>query len=277
MEEIKSLEYTEKQEIVDCLHEAFSDYAIPMKMPFNYWIDRWEMACIDYSLSYGFFEDQRLCGFVLHGLDQWGEKYVFYNMATGVIPDSRGKRVVARIYDEILPHLRKANCTHGCLEVLCKNEKAIKAYRSSGFEIRDQLLSYHLPSNLETREDTQLVQVENWHPGKYDPLKSHFLSFEHRDEIIARNPRAFTFLELQQSGKCIAYAVLKSSNNNIIQFGFENSSFEYNAENLFAHIKIFAPGSRLININTHDHMLVEFFKSRNFGQFIEQYSMFIEL
>jgi len=37
---IKNLIRTDHKDIVDCLHEAFSDYPLPIKMPYDYWKNR---------------------------------------------------------------------------------------------------------------------------------------------------------------------------------------------------------------------------------------------
>ena len=74
---IKSLTHIAVEDIVDALHDAFSDYAIPIRMPVDYWKDRWLMANIDYDLSFGYFDDDTLAGFVLHGIDHWQNEKCF--------------------------------------------------------------------------------------------------------------------------------------------------------------------------------------------------------
>lgn len=275
---IKSLEKTDPVQIINCLHEAFSDYKIPMKMPEEYWLNRWHMAHIDYSLSYGYFEGNTLCGFVLHGIDVFRNLKSFYNMATGVIPEHRGKKIVKQIYSDALDKLRSAGCQLGTLEVLCDNAKAIGAYESTGFKISDKLLSFRFPTELLRIEHSfKIEQLDIWNASKYDPLKHHLLSFEHRNSIVERRPEAFKVYELYDKDILKAYALVKLSNRTLIQFGSLNNALDDYIPALFYSIKEVFPDCRIMNINDKDTQLLEFLEEHKFQFFIDQYAMEILL
>ncbi len=270
---IKNLMTTDPKLIVDCLHEAFSDYAVPMKMPSKYWIDRWEMANISYEYSYGYFDNHQLVGFLLHGLDHWNGNDCFYNMATGVIPTYRGQGIVTKIYEHCKALLSSNKINYGYLEVLTNNKKAIRAYEKAEFKIIDELISYQLSPLKNSNSDFHFSKVEEYNSEKYKHLKHHRLSFEHRDEIINRNPDAFSIFELRQANNCTAYAIVKVSNQNILQFGFLNNNMKRYGIPLFSKLGKEFPTSRIINISKKDLELVNFLNEINFQVFISQYSM----
>ncbi len=275
---IKNLYDTQVEDIVDCLHDAFSDYAIPMKMPVSYWQDRWEMACIDYELSFGLFDENTLQGFVLHGVDVWHEEKCFYNMATGVRPSYRGHRTVKKIYEAVLERMKGKGIKSGYLEVLCDNKKAIRAYETSGFNIVDEMHSYNIPLDLARFSSLQLNKLSIYNPEDYSKMIRHKLSFEHRTEIIKRMPDAFNCYELVNDGQCVAFGILKKSNKNIVQFGYsEDSNIDDNAMQIFAYLAHTLGQPRIINISLTDEAITKLFKRNNFGRFISQYLMHIKL
>lgn len=275
---IDSLEHTDITTIVDCLHEAFSDYALPMKMPYAYWEKRWLMSNIDYSLSYGYFDNEDLKGFILHGIDFWKGEKCFYNMATGVVPAYRRRGILRDIYKTAFEALGKAGCISGYLEVLCNNEKAIKAYEKSGFEIIDEMHCYVIPK--EYGKDLQPLGVSTsseCNPSKYQQLIHHELSFEHRSDVIKRQPESFSSIELHENGELAAFAIVKDANGNITQFGFRDNELDRYGESLFSALSQHYNGPRLINISIKDEALHDFFRKNRFQALISQYMMRVRL
>lgn len=274
---IRNLRGVPTASIVTCLNKAFSDYAIPMSMPETYWKERWEMAKIDYSLSYGLFEGSDLVGFILHGIDHWNGQHCFYNMATGIVPLHRGKSNLGKMYQEALPQLRNRSLKQGHLEVLCDNKKAIRAYEKLGFQIVDTLKSYQLPLDLAPRAPFKLKPNPDWYPGKYDRFKHHRLSFEHRDSIIKSRKGAFQYIEMFADNTLLAYAIVKSSNQNIVQFGFENGDIEQLGLPLMGLLNKHFKLPRIINISTKDERIMAFCEKQAFPEFISQYAMCMEM
>jgi len=273
---IKDLTSCTHEEIVDCLHEAFSDYALPMKMPYDYWKNRWHMANLSTSLSYGYFDDKALKGFILHGIDEWKGETCFYNMATGVVPKYRRKGILNALYKKALPHASEASCTSGYLEVLCNNSKAIKAYEKSGFSIIDKADSFIVSTELHYDLNFQLHAQKNWQPEDYEHMIGHDLSFEHRSSVIKRDPDSFECYELKEEGGLGAFAIVKKSNHNMVQFGFLNENIERYGPSLFGQLASLHPGLKIVNISEKDEALISFFKKHKFRDLISQYMMRVQ-
>ncbi|WP_159451624.1 GNAT family N-acetyltransferase [Pedobacter africanus] len=95
---------------------------------------------IDLKLSAGAYEDGKLVGFILHGLDVQGNEKLAYNAGTGVIPTKRGRNLTREMYRFILPLLEKEGITKCMLEVLEKNLPAIKTYKTIGYTLNRELV-----------------------------------------------------------------------------------------------------------------------------------------
>ena len=57
-----------------------------------------------------------------------------YNAGTGIIPAFRGQGIVGEMYEMLLPRLKAMGIRQSILEVICQNERAIKAYEKAGFQ-----------------------------------------------------------------------------------------------------------------------------------------------
>ncbi len=132
---IKPLNTIKQDEIIACFIQAFENYYVPMPTSYDYYIERWKAAGVDYALSYGMFDNNLLVGFIIHAIDKRNDYITAYNTGTGVIPDYRGNRIVKSIYEFAIHDLKANGIQKSTLEVIQDNEKAIKAYQGVGFEI----------------------------------------------------------------------------------------------------------------------------------------------
>src|SRR5687768_6451246 len=120
--EIKSLENTPLAEIAACFNLAFSDYFVKFAATEEYLKNRWRANSVDYSLSFGAFENGKLVAFIIHGIDKLNGKKTAYNAGTGVIPEFRGQKLVAQLYDFALSRLKAAGILQSTLEVITQNQ-----------------------------------------------------------------------------------------------------------------------------------------------------------
>jgi ribosomal protein S18 acetylase RimI-like enzyme len=123
---------------------AFADYSMGSAagLPEERLLLRMRKNAVDYDLSVGAYEDDRLVGFTLLGIDTWGGIVSAYDAGTGIVPAYRGQGLARRMLDHALPALRERGVERFVLEVLQTNEPAIKAYRKAGFGTTRELKSY---------------------------------------------------------------------------------------------------------------------------------------
>ena len=129
---VKKLEGIEFDRIADCFLKSFANYYVKVPTDKNYYKNRWEMAKVDYALSYGMFDGEKLIGFIINAIDNRNGKRIAFNTGTGVLPEYRGRGIVKSIYDFAIPDLKNSGITKCLLEVIIENIKAI-AYSATYF------------------------------------------------------------------------------------------------------------------------------------------------
>ena len=141
MVELKSVDRTK---IHAAFLEAFADYSMgpPAGLSEERLLLRMKKNAVNYDLSVGAYDGERLVGFTLIGVDSWGDDLVAYDAGTGIVPAFRGQGLATRMFDHALPTLRELGVGRFALEVLKTNEPAIRAYRKAGFEISRELRSF---------------------------------------------------------------------------------------------------------------------------------------
>ena len=123
--------------------EAFADYAMDASgTPEERLLLRVRKNAVDYDLSPGLYDGDRLVGFTLIGIDDWGGARSAYDAGTGIVPAFRKHGWAKRMFDHACPALRERGVERFVLEVLQQNEPAIKAYQKSGFAIARELRCY---------------------------------------------------------------------------------------------------------------------------------------
>ena len=128
----------------DRLHEAFmhafADYEMDSSgVTEDRLLLRMQKNAVDYALSPGVYVADKLVGFTLIGIDEWGGQRTAYDAGTGIVPVHRGHRLAGRMLRSALPWLEERGVTQFALEALQSNSNAIRAYQRSGFEISREL------------------------------------------------------------------------------------------------------------------------------------------
>jgi len=154
---VKHLGHTDFNVIMECFLKAFENYFVKMPTDYNFYKQRWKAAKVNFNLSYGMFDDDRLVGFIIHAIDERFGEHIAFNTGTGVIPEYRGQRLVKSIYDFAISDLRQNDISKSVLEVIIDNKKAVKAYESVGFKI---CKTYKCFAGELLMDDSQ-VKIEN--------------------------------------------------------------------------------------------------------------------
>lgn len=99
---------------------------------------------LDLELSAGGVAGGRLVAITLIGVDRFAGYPSAYDIATGIVPAHRGKRLAGRLIDFIVPRLRGRSLDRLVLEVLRHNEPAVKAYTAAGFAVTRRFECFEL-------------------------------------------------------------------------------------------------------------------------------------
>ena len=129
-------------ELISIFNLSFSDYFLPLCITKDQFIHKIETENIQLSLSVGAFKNNKLIGFILHGINDIENKNVLYNGGTGVIPEERGRHLTQKMYSHTIPFLQKEKIDRIILEVLKQNQQALKSYLAIGFTPKRELLCF---------------------------------------------------------------------------------------------------------------------------------------
>ncbi len=251
---IKNLKHTELAEIVDCLVASFADYFVQMPADVAYWENRFAGARVNFELSYGAFDGDRLVGFIMQGIDSRAGELIAFNTGTGVLPAYRGQQLVDQLYAFALPELKAAGVKKCALEVIQQNERAIRVYERIGFTKNRSYKCFKgelkpLPEEVVLQE-TPFETIEKNH-NPHHPLNS----WDNCNSAVkASNGIYKTYLVTDCTYNSIGFFVIHPFSGYLAQLEVNQPLERANWKKLFAGIRKI---SKTLKINNVDHRRVE--------------------
>ncbi|MBL7711516.1 MAG: GNAT family N-acetyltransferase [Chitinophagaceae bacterium] len=137
--QIRRLSIPDTSALLAAINGAFADYIVPFQLTAAQLNFKMMSESIRPEWSVGVFEAGRLIAFILHGVRTAEGKTMVYNAGTGVLPAHRGKGLVGKMYEYILPFFKENHVNKLVLEVIEGNRPARHAYEKNGFSIRRKL------------------------------------------------------------------------------------------------------------------------------------------
>ena len=279
--EIKNLAQTPLPEIVACFNRAFSDYFVPIAATEEAIEKRWRAGRVDYSLSFGAFDDGKLVAFIITGVDFLNGLKTAYNAGTGVIPEYRGQRLVEKLYETAMPAFRAAGIRQSTLEVITQNEKAIKAYQKVGFQIVRTLhcLKGNLLTDLENIAENgfAITRTSEIDFNLLAPLQPYEFSWDNRIEGVALILPDLEGWLLHQNGNLKGYVLLNPASGYIAQLGFSADNIPLYGKFLFREIAKQIPAVRINNVDSRAKEIYELLKTISLENNIDQFEMLLKL
>lgn len=206
---IGNLSNTSIEELVQCLSESFKGYFVSMTDSVSFWETRFENARVNWELSWGVFEEDKLVAFVVNAVDKELGELTAYNSGTGVLPDYRGNQFVDKIYEFGIPQLQEKGVRWCSLEVIEQNERAIKVYERIGFSKGQRLKCYR--GSLESNQKAEIVSssIQNVVNSKAE----RNYSWDNTSVTIKKAGDIYSVYEVfNVAGKKSGYFIIKSPN-----------------------------------------------------------------
>lgn len=213
---VKNLGNTDFDTILDSFLLAFENYFVTVPTDSNYYKERWKAAKVDFNFSYGMFDGDKLVGFVIHAIDQRGGRLMAFNTGTGVIPDYRGQKIVQSIYEYALDDLKRIGVTNCALEVITKNEIAIRSYKGIGFTTCRTYKCFKGTINSETIEKVTLEKVDLEKVDWANLPNQHYYSWDHQKESILRSNYRFFHVLTDTSPE--SFFIIQPNTGYLVQF-----------------------------------------------------------
>ncbi|MEM6721502.1 MAG: GNAT family N-acetyltransferase [Bacteroidota bacterium] len=270
--EIKSLENTSVQEIVSTLNLAFSDYFVPINFTEEYVNQRWTASGVDYSLSFGAFDQNKLVGFIIHAINFYGETKVAYNASTGVIPLYRRKGLLKQLYAKAISTLQENGIQKSTLECITKNKRAIAAYQKVGFKIDRH---YHLYKfdwrgvDVETEFEVELETDFSF--DDFKQLQNYNPSIENQDHFLETYKNNLQAISVFDEKERFAFLIVHKTSKRIHRLGVKENKWNIFGEILFSGLP--KGNYNIINIDTENKNMHAFFKKMQFENYIDQFDM----
>nr|WP_315026192.1 GNAT family N-acetyltransferase [uncultured Chryseobacterium sp.] len=216
--EFKTLANITIDELLAVFNHSFSDYVVPFHLTKEVLISKIKAEKLDLNLSVGAFEADKLVGFILQAEKEEDGQKIIYNGGTGVIPESRGKGLVRKMYDFILPVLKERKADVLLLEVIDDNKAAIRAYENLGFMIVRRLLCFN--GNISpkmTDSDTTIKKLENF---EWETLRSFWdIEPSWQGSVFVLNPMPETYQALgaYSGGNLVGYIIYNPGSRRVLQ------------------------------------------------------------
>lgn len=277
MLEFSNLKNISTAVLLQTFNTSFSDYLVKMQLTREQLERKLVTDAIDLNLSAGAYEDGRLIGFILHGINELGDKKIAYNAGTGVIPSKRGTNLTKAMYQYILPLLEKEGITRCILEVLEKNFPALKAYSAVGYELKRELVCFKgIPKITKTNKKaldireikqadwTTLSTFWDWQPSWQNSITAIQHSGEHSKMI-----------GIYLKNKLVAYISYNPLNNRIAQFAVDKSHRRAGYGKALFHY-VFRKNKTeiaVINVDIESSTTITFLGSIGLFPYIYQYEM----
>lgn len=193
--EFKTLSNTSTEDILSVFNLSFSDYIVPFHLSIEQLTTKIAAEKINPDISVGAFEDGRLVGFILQAEKTGNGEKIIYNGGTGVVPESRGKGLVRKMYDFIIPILKERNADTLLLEVIEGNDAAIRAYENLGFNKVRRLLCFN--GNINAKKENAEVSVQELKDFQWEKLSAFWdIEPSWQGSVFVLNPMPENYITL---------------------------------------------------------------------------------
>ena len=264
--------------------EAFADYAVDMSGVTEKLIScRCLKNNVDFDISVGAFDGERMVGFTLIGVDRWQGELAAFDAGTGIVPQFRGQGVARRIFGHAIPQLGSRGVSRFLLEVLQVNEPAIRAYTKAGFEVTRELACFKLnvdtanlvsepPSGIEMKNIERALVAEFSTEVDFQP------SWENGFAAVERIPDHLLVLGAFDQDRCVGVIVYTPLLNWIMTLlvrrthrrrGLGTTMLQRLVELLPEGL----PEVKLLNVDRSDVGMLTFLERLGFDHWIDQYEM----
>ena len=273
----------DEAKIYKAFMEAFADYAMDAGATTEQGLLlRMRKNAVDYAASVGIYDRDRLVGFTLIGIDRWGDRVVAYDAGTGIVPEFRGRRLAAQMFEHALPGLRRRGVSRFVLEVLQQNEPAIKAYRRSGFEVTRELRSFvakvSLLRELNPGDHLEIRSIDRSVFARLEPSANRLPSFENRFSALDAIPKHVRLVGAFDGEICVGALAYASPLNWLLTLLVAPQYRRRGVGRaLIRHLALTLPESvkhlAALNVDGGDAGTQAFFASLGFTHLVDQFEM----
>ncbi len=272
-------------ELTMAFNLAFSDYIVPIDFTEQQLKKLYIQRHVDINHSLGVFANEEMIGFTVNGFGLWNGIETVYDAGTGVIPNFRRQKVAEKMFEFMIPNFQKQGFKQYLLEVITKNEKALKLYEKLGFEkIRKVSLmkaanlfksGLQIPNNLQISE----IKEPDW-----DRLQTFWdgkPTWQNSVKAIEATISDKIILGAFEGNNCIGYIVFSAERPVIDQLAVEKIHRRkgIGLALLTAMQKIVGYEKKIsiMNLDIEIKTALDFFQNKGFKEVVSQFEMIKKL
>jgi len=278
--QIRTLTGVNDLDVLEVFNHSFADYFITLQFTKDQFLTKVQADKVDYNLSVGAFVNDKLVGFILHGIDLIRNKKVAYNGGTGVVPSARGVGLTKQMYAFILPKLREADIDEIHLEVIQENEQAIKSYQKAGFSVTRKLICYS--GSVKPLEENPDIDIKIINKPDFDFQQSFWTiypSWQYSNHILKDMEDTYSAYGAFLKNELAGYIFFNPTNNRILQIAVKE---EYRRLKIASSLVSKLTESqnqkiRIINVGEQDDSIHLFLKNIGLEEELVQLEMICDL
>lgn len=267
----QNLESVSLCDISRCLNAAFSDYAIPVCLNEEDLSGLFLASGIDRSLSFGAFFEGQMVGCMLNSRGIYQGYRAAFDVATGVVPEHRGKQVFAGLFALARQTMKQYQIQRYYLEVLQQNISAISLYQRHGFSITREFVVFSASASSESQvpEEVQFTALTVFDFSETDGIHRNEPSYEHVDSLLYQCPELYDVAYIKRQS-ISAWCVFEKRSGQILQFGWDCIQ---DLREIVQWILARYPSVTVKNIDSTERKLLDMMASLSFRTVARQYEM----
>ena len=232
---------------------------------------------IDQSLSVAMFDNERIVGFILTGIDTIDGMLTANNAGTGVITEYRGQGITYKLYDFLLPLLKEKGIQKCVLEVITNNEIAIHLYEQIGYSRHRKVDCYKANDTTAKIGEIEHRLVEELN-GDVTAFCSVTPTWQYSLTAIRKTEHK-KVIEIIEGSRLVASAVFKPANGRVMFFAVDKEFRRKGIGAKLFHImsKESAAPLSVINVDSSDTGIKAFLEKIGMVYFLSQYEMTMDM
>jgi ribosomal protein S18 acetylase RimI-like enzyme len=279
----KPLHETSIEQVHQAFVDAFSDYEVPLPMPFEKFVEMIKIRDLNLKYSLGCFVEKRLVGFIICGFRETENQKICYDGGTGVVKEFRRQGIGEQLLEKLIEMLKEMHINQFVLEVLENNQPAINLYEKYGFRKIRRLECFEIEKQqLKPVPDRGFeITVSNPATAQNNEEKYRLYKPTWQNEIqsVLNVSEKYTHVTLSCSDRVLGYGIIHKTKGDIPQIGILEEWKQWGLEShLVAELARHTENEKIIVLNVEgNNYLGETLWKLGFRNFVNQWEMTLEM
>lgn len=266
---------TDSSRLFECFLAAFSDYQVDMRMSREQFEQRLARDGVQFDISAGAFDDDKMIGFYMNALGDWQGKQTAYDAGTGVIPNYRRQGVAEELFAFMMPRLKEIGVSQYLLEVLSTNQRAVALYRKLGFVDTRRLAVFRRSEPVKIFEDSCVRRVEKPDWELFKSFWDGYPSWQNSIHAVERSASERVIVCAYEDEKCVGYGVAFQPAASLMQLAVarEHRRKGIGTRMLAALQREVTDVLKVNNVDEGLREMMAFYEAKGFKMVLEQFEM----